>query len=53
MTDYEPQFRWWVCEKSAGAGWTVIRKTRWRFVARSAARRKARQGFRMKVEAQW
>ncbi|WP_282854839.1 hypothetical protein [Microbacterium oxydans] len=49
-TAWEPHYRWWVCEKNSGAGWTVVRKCRWRFVARSVARSKTRQGFRMKVE---
>lgn len=49
----EIKYRYWVCEKNGGAGWTAIAKTNWLWRAKQLARRKARKGFRMKVEAQW
>lgn len=52
MGDWEPRYRYWVAEKG-DIGWVCIRKTNSRWYARHLARRKARRGFRMKVEAQW
>ncbi len=50
---YEIRHRYWVCEKNAAAGWTVFAKTNWLWRAKQLARRKSREGYRTKVEAQW
>ncbi len=49
MSDYEPHYRYWVAEK-LDIGWICRRKTNLRWLARWHARRKAKRGYRYKVE---
>lgn len=50
MADWEPQYRYWVAEKQADRGWLCIYKTNWRWMARRVARKRARKGYRTKIE---
>lgn len=49
MSDYEPQYRYWVAEK-LDVGWICRRKTNWRWLACRHARRMSKRGYRFKVE---
>lgn len=52
-TEWEPQYRYWVAEKRADLGWLCIYKTNTRWLARRVARKRARKGYRAKVELKW